>query len=60
MSGPIAAVLYVAVMVAVIVGVDIAFFKHHFWQRLAVDIGIVLVFAAFYIRFIGRPWVPWK
>ena len=53
-------VLYVLAMVAVIVGVDLAFFKHHLWQRLAVNIGIVLVFVAFYFRFIGRPWAPWK
>jgi len=60
MSRPITAVLYLAVMVAVIVGVDLEFFKHHIWQRLAVNIGIVLVFVAFYFRFIGRPWLPWK
>ncbi len=40
------------VMVAVIVGVDFAFFRDHFWERLAVNIGIVLVFAAFYLRFL--------
>ena len=60
MSSPVTAVLYVAVMVAVIIGVDLAFFRHHVWPRLAVNVGIVLVFAAFYVRFIGRPWAPWK
>ena len=60
MSRPITAALYLAVMIAVIVGVDLVFFKHHLWQRLAVNIGIVLVFVAFYFRFIGRPWAPWK
>ena len=44
-------VLYVAVMVAVIVGVDLAFFKNRFWERLAVNVGLVLVFGAFYFRF---------
>jgi hypothetical protein len=48
------AVLYVLVMVAIIVGVDILFFRHQFWERLAVNIGIVLVFAAFYFRFLKR------
>jgi hypothetical protein len=48
------AVLYVLVMVAIIVGVDILFFKHQFWERLAVNVGIVLVFAAFYFRFLKR------
>jgi len=60
MSRPVTAVLYLAVMVAFIVGVDLAFFRHHIWQRLAANIGIVLVFAAFYLRFVGRPWMPWK
>ena len=49
------AVLYVLAMVAVVVGVDVLFFRHHFWQRLAVNVGIVLVFAAFYFRFLKRP-----
>jgi hypothetical protein len=45
-------VLYVLAMVAVIVGVDILFFRHHFWARLLVNVGIVLVFGAFYFRFL--------
>jgi hypothetical protein len=48
-------VLYVVAMVAVIVGVDILFFKHHIWERLFVNIGIVLVFGAVYVRFLRRP-----
>jgi hypothetical protein len=48
-------VLYVLLMVAIVVGVDILFFKHHFWARLLVNIGIVLVFGAFYWRFLKRP-----
>lgn len=48
------AVLYVLVMVAVIIGMDVLIFRHHFWERLAVNIGVVLVFAAFYFRFL-RP-----
>jgi type IV secretory pathway VirB2 component (pilin) len=47
--------LYVVVMAAVIVGVDFAFFRNRFWERLMVNIGIVLVFAAFYLRFLRRP-----
>lgn len=42
-------------MVAVIVGVDLAFFRGRLWERLAVNIGTVLVFAAFYFRFLSRP-----
>jgi hypothetical protein len=48
-------VLYVLAMAAVIVGVDYLFFRNQFWERLAVNIGIVLVFAAFYFRFLRRP-----
>jgi hypothetical protein len=54
MGGQAAAALYVLTMVAVVVGMDILFFRHHFWERLTVNIGIVLVFAAFYFRFLKR------
>ena len=47
--------LYLLVLIAVVVAVDFLFFKNHFWERLAVNIGIVLVFAAFYFRFLKRP-----
>jgi cytochrome c oxidase subunit IV len=50
-----AVVLYALAMVAIVVGVDVLFFKHLFWERLAVNIGIVLVFGAFYFRFLRRP-----
>jgi hypothetical protein len=52
---PAAVVLYVLALVAVVVGVDILFFRHHFWERLVVNVGIVLVFVAFYLRFLKRP-----
>jgi len=55
MGRQVAVVLYGVAMVAIIVGVDVAFFRNHFWERLAVNIGIVLVFAAFYFRFLSRP-----
>jgi hypothetical protein len=50
-----AIVLYVLAMVAVVVGVDVLFFRNHFWARLMVNVGIVLVFAAFYFRFLKHP-----
>jgi hypothetical protein len=50
-----AIVLYVVAMAAVIFGVDFMFFRGRFWERLTVNIGIVLVFAAFYFRFLRRP-----
>ncbi len=46
---------YVVVMAAVIVAVDVLFFKNRFWERLMVNAGIVLVFGAFYLRFFQRP-----
>jgi hypothetical protein len=54
MSKP-AVVLFVLAMVGVVVAVDVLFFrdKTWFWERLAANIGIVLVFGAFYFRFPG-------
>ncbi len=49
------AVLYVLAMVVVVVGVDVLFFKDRFWQRLMVNAGVVLVFGAFYLRFLKAP-----
>jgi hypothetical protein len=50
-----AVVLYVLAMVAVVVGVDVLFFRHQLWERLIVNVGIVVVFVAFYLRFLKRP-----
>ena len=47
--------LYVLAMVAVVVGVDVLFFRNRFWERLIVNVGIVMVFATFYLRFLKRP-----
>jgi len=55
MDRKVVVALYVVAMIAVIVGVDFAFFRHRFWERLTVNVGIVVVFAAFYFRFLGRP-----
>lgn len=49
-----AAVVLVVAMVVVIVALDVLVFRHHFWPRLMVNIGIVLVFGAFYLRFRSR------
>lgn len=50
-----ATVLYVVLIAVVIAAVDLLFFKNRFWQRLTVNVGLVLVFAAFYLRFLKRP-----
>jgi hypothetical protein len=48
--------LYVLALVAIVIAVDILFFRHHFWERLIANVGIVLVFAAFYLMFLKRRW----
>ena len=47
--------LYGVLMIAVVVGLDLLFFRNRFWERLMVNVGIVLVFWAFYLRFLKRP-----
>ncbi len=51
MGRHIVSVLCAAAMVAVVVGVDFAFFRNHFWERLMANVGIILVFGAFFLRF---------
>jgi hypothetical protein len=46
------AAIFIVLMVAVIVAVDMLFLRNHFWERLAANVGIVLVFIAVYLRFI--------
>ena len=48
-------VLYVLALVAIVVGADVLFFRNRFWERLMANVGIVLVFWAFYLRFLKRP-----
>jgi hypothetical protein len=55
MTRNMSVVLYILVLIAVVVGVDFLFFKNRFWERLIVNIGIVLVFIAFYLRFLKNP-----
>jgi hypothetical protein len=55
MGRQIGVVLYVLALIAVVVGVDVLFFRHQFWPRLISNVGIVLVFISFYLRFVKRP-----
>jgi Mn2+/Fe2+ NRAMP family transporter len=55
MTRNMSVVLYTVVMIAVVISVDLLFFKNRFWERLTVNIGIILVFAAFYLRFLKNP-----
>ena len=52
MTRPVLLTVCIVAMIAVIVGVDASFFRNHLWERLIANIGIVLVFAAFYLRFL--------
>ncbi len=54
MSKPAVIVIYVLAMVSSVVIVDICFFKHLFWERLIANIGIVLLYVAFYLAFINK------
>lgn len=44
--------VYVLAMILTIVTVDLLFFRSHFGPRLAANVGIVLVYLAFYWRFV--------
>ena len=54
MRDQVAVVLYVLALIVVVVGVDVLFFSNRFWERLIVNIGIVLVFWAFYLTFLKQ------
>ena len=55
MTRNMSVVLYSVALIIVVVSVDLLFFRNLFWERLIVNIGIVLVFAAFYLRFLKNP-----
>ena len=55
MTRNVSIVFCIVVMIAVIVSVDLLFFKNRFLERLMANIGIVLVFGAFYLRFLKKP-----
>jgi hypothetical protein len=44
--------LFVVAMVGVVVAVDVLFFQGHVWERLAANVGIVLIFVAVYFKFL--------
>jgi hypothetical protein len=55
MGSKVVSVIYLLAMVAVIVGVDVLFFRHRFVERLMSNVGIVLLFGAFYLTYVKRP-----
>jgi len=54
MHDPAIIASYVLLMIAVILIADVLVFRHRtwFWERLAYNLGVVLVFGAFYFRFL--------
>jgi hypothetical protein len=54
MGDQAAVVLYVLALVVVVVGLDVLFFRNRFWERLIVNVVIVLVFWAFYLSFLKQ------
>ncbi len=44
-------VIFVLVMMATVVATDLLFFRDRFWERLLSNVGTVLIFIAFYLRF---------
>lgn len=51
MSRPLVATVVVLAMILAIVGVDVVVFRHHTLARLLANVGIVLLVAAFWLRF---------
>lgn len=47
-------IIFVLLMVVIIVAVDVLFFRHRFLERLLSNIGIVLIFLAFYLAFLKK------
>ena len=47
--------LFVLVLIATVLSVDVLFFRNRFWERLLANVGIVMVFAAFGLRFLKKP-----
>lgn len=54
MEKNITLIIFVLLMVAVIVVVDVLFFRHRVMARLVANIGIVVIFALLYLGFLKR------
>jgi len=53
--GDAGTVIYVLIMVAIVVAVDLLFFRHRFGARLIANIVIVFMFVVFYFAFFRNP-----
>jgi len=45
-------IIYILAMVATVVILDIVLFRHRFRERLMANIGIILIYGAFYLAFL--------
>ena len=54
MSKTLAVVILLVGMIVLVVGCDVLFLRDRFGLRLAVNIGIVVVFGAIYLVFLRR------
>ncbi len=54
MSKNLIVVIYLLAMVASVVVIDLLFFRHRFRERLIFNIGIVMVYIAFYLAYISQ------
>lgn len=54
MSRTVIIAIYLLAIVATIVAIDIIFFRNRFFERLLANIGIVLVYVAFYLAFLNK------
>lgn len=52
MSKSLGVAIYLVAMVSTVVLVDVFIFRNHFWERLMSNIGIILLYIAFYLRFL--------
>lgn len=55
MSKTLATVILLVVIVVLIVGCDVLFLRDRFGLRLAVNVGIVVIFGAAYLVFLRHP-----
>jgi len=54
MSKTIQGDLFGALLVATILVLDLALFRHHTLERFLVNVGVALVYLAFYFRFFKK------
>ena len=52
MSSSYVVAIVIVLLIIVVVGVDILFFRNFFWERWMANVGIVLIFGAFTLRFL--------